>query len=123
MFARIRKKLAIRQYMIRLPALLQHEYGRASAHRPYTAEQVRRTIERHGLNRAFMAFAIAMFADEAGFLAHQARFGGREHYADISAELASAIGYAGSDINYSSHDTSGFGGGEHFGGGGHDGGH
>jgi hypothetical protein len=121
MFDRIRRKLAIRGYAVRLPALLRHDYGRASTGAPYTAAQVQRTIERYGLSRTYLPYAVAMFADKNGFAAYQVQFevqfGGDEKYVEVLAQIASAVGHSGSNMNFAGHEGFGTGGADHFGGG------
>jgi hypothetical protein len=50
--------------MRKLPALLAKNYG---ASRSYTAEQVRRTIVRSGLNTDYTCYALAIFSDRDAF--------------------------------------------------------
>ena len=120
MFERIIKRRAIRRYLARLPGLLQSDYGLASTGVPYTPAQVQKTVERNGLSRAYMSYAIALFADQSGFEAFQAQLGFREKYAAVRSEIAAA--YFNGNVDFTFHDVCGPGGMEHCGGGGHDGG-
>jgi hypothetical protein len=54
------KRRVIRSYARQLPRLLARDYGFS---RSYTARQVRRTVERSGLNVHYSCYAIAMFSD------------------------------------------------------------
>jgi hypothetical protein len=58
------KRRAIRSYARQLPRLLARDYGFS---RSYTPWQVRRTVERAGLNVAHSCYAIAMFSDRDAF--------------------------------------------------------
>jgi hypothetical protein len=95
---------AIRRYAAELPKLLQNDYGRASSSAPYTAAQVRQTVERNGLSRKYLVYAIAMFADQGGFAEHQSLFGDTHDYLEIRGEIADIVGYSGGNVNYASHD-------------------
>jgi hypothetical protein len=126
MLQRIIKRRAIHRYLTLLPGLLQRDYGRASLGAPYTPAQVQKTIERNGLSRAYLTYAIAVFAEQSGFDAFQAQAGVRESYAAVRSEIAAT--YFNGNLNFSVYDVCGHGsmdncaGSAHEGGGGHHGG-
>jgi hypothetical protein len=56
---RFKKRRAIKSYVRKLPGLLVKDYGRLAHYQPL---QVRRTIERAGLDTTYACYAIAMFS-------------------------------------------------------------
>jgi hypothetical protein len=100
MFNTLRKRFALRQYATKLPGLLRHEYGRASPMAPYTSAQVQRTIERHGLNRTYIAYAVAMFSGAQGFEEYAAVSGCKHRYVELRADITGT--YLGSYSHSSS---------------------
>ena len=58
------KRRAIRSYINKLPRLLAKDYGRSKT---YTPLQVRRTIERAGLNTVYSCYGISMFSSREDF--------------------------------------------------------
>jgi hypothetical protein len=117
-FKHLKKQAAIGSYMRRLPRLLAADYG-AGSH--YTPAQVRRTIERAGLNKDYSCYAMSMFSSEGDFNTYHAATGEACSYADMRCEIAATHFHGNADFSVG--DVSSFGdGGGHHGGGGHDGG-
>jgi hypothetical protein len=79
------KRRAIRSYARQLPRLLAKDYGFS---RSYTARQVRRTVERSGLNVHHSCYAIAMFSDRDAFVQFHHEIGENCDYDNMRAEIA-----------------------------------
>ena len=62
---RLRKKKALKSYIHKLPKLLRKDYG---ASERYTTGQVRRSIDRYGLNQNYVMYAYAMFVSKNDFI-------------------------------------------------------
>jgi hypothetical protein len=61
---RFKRRRAIKAYVKKLPGLLVKDYGRLSNYKPL---QVRRTIERAGLDTTYACYAVAMFSSREDF--------------------------------------------------------
>jgi hypothetical protein len=59
-----RKRRAIRCYARRLPRLLAKDYGYSKT---YTPQQIRKTIERSGMNTDYSCYGVAMFSGREDF--------------------------------------------------------
>ncbi len=129
-FERFRKRRAIKIYARRLPRLLAKDYGRSQS---YTPAQVRKTIERHGLNATYSCYGIAMFSGREGFDQFHAESGEQCNYDEMRTEIANDhfggnVDFSLTDIlsassdwdgGHSSHDYSGHGSSDFGDGGGH----
>ena len=93
-----RKSRAIRSYMRRLPALLVNDYG---ASRSYTAQQVRATIERAGLNTDYACYALAMFTDRDMFAEFHVGIGEHCDYDAMRSEISHAYLHGTADFSVS----------------------
>ena len=78
-----RKKKALRSYIQKLPKLLRKDYGLSER---YTTGQVRRSIDRYGLNQNYMIYAYAMFTGKNDFINEL----GSDGYELIRQEIADA---------------------------------
>ena len=105
------KRRAIKSYARKLPALLKKDYGSSDK---YTVGQVRRSIERHGLNERHILYAYAMFVDREAFadmntgityddLRQDVADSHFEGNLDFSVTDMSASSYGGDDISDFSH--------------------
>ncbi|WP_447957422.1 DUF6559 family protein [Vreelandella sp. EE7] len=61
---KFRKKRALDSYIKQLPNILLNDYGRSGGCNP---EQIRRSIERSGLNAQYVHYALAIYADPFKF--------------------------------------------------------
>jgi hypothetical protein len=89
------KRRAIRSYTRQLPRLLAKDYGFS---RTYTARQVRRTVERSGLNVYYSCYAIAMFSDRDAFNQFHHEISENCNYDMMRAEIAD--GHFHGDIHF-----------------------
>ena len=89
-----RKKQVLRSYVRRLPLLLLRDYGASS---DYSPVQVRKSIERHGLNPAYLLYAIAIFSDPARFAEYRRSLGINCDHKAMRDEMLS--GYLGGNPN------------------------
>jgi hypothetical protein len=80
-----RERRAIREYARRLPRLLVRDYGFS---RSYTAQQVKKTLEREGFDTEFIAQALAMFTDRDDFNKFYPEFGDSRFYDEVRAGIA-----------------------------------
>jgi hypothetical protein len=120
---RFQKRRAIKAYVKKLPGLLVKDYGRLSH---YTPLQVRRTIERAGLDAAYACYAIAMFSAREDFAQFHSDGGESCDYDAMRGEVAQ--GHFAGDAGFTMADVGNvFGeqvsdathGGSHDAGGGH----
>jgi hypothetical protein len=65
--------------------MLRADYGFSRA---YTPRQIQATIERNGLNRTHLAYAVAMFSDPAGFAQFHESTGERYNYEAMRVDVA-----------------------------------
>ncbi len=93
-----RKRRAIRSYMRQLPKLLLKNYG---ASRSYTAQQVRTTIERAGLNTEYACYALAMFTDRDTFAGFHDGIGEHCDYDGMRSEISHAYLHGNADFSVS----------------------
>lgn len=111
LFAKWRKRRALKSYVLKLPALLRKDYGGVG---PYTEGQVRKTIERYGLNRKYMIYACAIFVGKERFVAAYQQEPGAV-YDDLRQEVADRFflgnaNFGAGDSGYTAFDGgSGFG--------------
>src|SRR5581483_10888155 len=82
-----RRRRATRDYARKLPNLLARDYGAA---REYTPRQVRKTIERYGLNGDYSCYAIAMFSGRTDFDQFHRSLGESCDYDTMRADVAVA---------------------------------
>jgi hypothetical protein len=82
---RLKKRRAIKAYVKKLPGLLVKDYGRLSHYNPL---QVRRTIERAGLDTTYACYAIAMFSTPEDFAQFHMGTGESCDYDVMRGELA-----------------------------------
>ena len=101
LFERFKARRAIKAYARRLPRLLQKDYGGSDA---YTPAQVRKTIERHGLDSTHYSYAIAMFSDRDDFDQFHSQFSESVSYDEIRSEIAHH--HFGGDVTFSMSDMS-----------------
>lgn len=89
-----KKHKAIRSYLRKLPRLLVKNYGYAKI---YTPSQVRKTIERSGLDVDFSCYGIAIFSDRDGFDEFHQEIGETCDYDAMRAEVGEGYfhGHAG----------------------------
>ncbi len=83
-FRTLRKRRALRDYARRLPALLRRDYGPAPS---YSPAQIRRTIDRYGLDTAYSCFALSGFSDQAQFDAYHSGTGENCDYHAMRGEF------------------------------------
>ena len=79
------KRRAIRAYTRRLPRLLSKDYGYSQS---YTPKQVRRTVERSGLDIEYSCYAVAMFSERDDFNQFHHELGEICDYDAMRAEVA-----------------------------------
>ena len=116
------KRQALRSYVRRLPFLLLRDYGASSDYSPI---QVRKAIERHGLNLAYLDYAIAIFSDPARVAEYRRSLGAHCDYKAMRDEMAAEYFGGNSNVTVSEictaaacgHDTSGSGHSQDNGGG------
>jgi hypothetical protein len=65
--------------------MLRLDYGFSQA---YTPDQIRATIERNGLNRDHLAYAVAMFSNPAGFAQFHEKAADQYRFDALRDELA-----------------------------------
>jgi hypothetical protein len=82
---RFKKRRAIKAYVKKLPGLLAKDYGRLSHYQPL---QVRRTIERAGLDTTYACYAIALFSSREDFAQFHNESGESCDYDGIRGEVA-----------------------------------
>jgi hypothetical protein len=118
-----RKRRAVKAYVKKLPGLLVKDYGRLSNYKPL---QVRRTIERAGLDTTYACYAIAMFSSRDDFAQFHMDSGESCDYDAMRGEVAREhfsgdAGFSVEDalISDGGHDSAGGHGGSHESGGGH----
>ena len=92
---RLRKNRAIRNYLKKLPGLLAKEYGRSTHYRPL---QIKRTIERAGLDPIHACYAIAMFSAREDFIQFHIDAGETCDYDAMRAEVAHS--HFSDDVNF-----------------------
>ncbi len=80
-----RKKVAIRSYLKKLPKLLQSDYRKKP---PYTPKQVRSTIERNGLDSAYVCFALAIYSPHDQFDQYHEEIGESCDYEELRQVIA-----------------------------------
>jgi len=76
---------AIKKYIKKLPYLLANDYGKSDV---YTPRQVKKTIERYGLNVTYVGFGMAMFSDREAFDQYHQEIGELCSYDEIRSEIA-----------------------------------
>ena len=82
---RFRKRRAIKSYITKLPRLLAKDYGPSET---YTPKQVRRTIERSGLDIVYSCYGIAMFSGREDFNQFHSESGETCDYDAMRVEIA-----------------------------------
>ena len=80
----IKRKMAIKSYVNKLPALLVKDYGKS---KKYTPQQVKLTIERGGLSVADACFGIAMFSSKHDFNQYHEEIGESCDYDSMRCEI------------------------------------
>ncbi len=105
LLARFRARRAIKAYVRWMPRLLHKDYGGSDA---YTPAQVRKTIERHGLDSNHCAYAIAMFCDRENFAEFQSQFGASVSFDAMREEIASQY-FGGASFSMSDFSSDSFG--------------
>jgi uncharacterized membrane protein len=115
------RKRAIKSYIKKLPDLLSKDYGRSKT---YTPQQVKRTIERAGLNAAWGCYAISMFSSRDAFDAYHHEIGEPCDYDAMRCIIREEYFQGKSDFDMADmvSASSDFGGGFGFDGGGFTGG-
>jgi hypothetical protein len=83
--SRLKKRRAIKAYVKKLPELLVKDYGRLAHYKPM---QVRRTIERAGLDAMYACYAIAMFSAREDFAQFHSDAGENCDYDAMRGEVA-----------------------------------
>jgi hypothetical protein len=120
----LKKHAAIGGYRRKLPKLLAAAYGRSKS---YTPAQVKRTIERAGLNSDYSCYGMAMFCRETDFNTYHQTAGETCDFAAMRGEIAAvhfqgnadftaadvAPHGAGADGGGHAHSGDGGGGGHH----------
>jgi hypothetical protein len=81
-FSVVRKRRAVRRYLVALPRQLVEDYGHGG---PYTTSQVAASVRRAKRSREFVAYAQAIFCDVEELLL---RHPDRDHYDLLRRELA-----------------------------------
>jgi hypothetical protein len=126
-----KKRKAIRRYVRDLPRLLVRHYGFSPF---YTPAQVKKTIERSGLNKDYSCYALSMFTSPQDFARYHDNIGETCDYSRMRSEIATShfhgnaqfsitdmrTHWVGDDANSSGH-SAGFGHGGGHGHGGHGG--
>jgi hypothetical protein len=82
---RLKKSRAIKSYVKKLPGLLAKDYGRSAQYRPL---QIKRTIERAGLDPIYACYAIAMFSGREDFVKFHTDIGETCDYDAMRGEVA-----------------------------------
>ena len=82
--SRFRKRRAIKSYVKKLPRLLAKDYGRSAHYRPL---QIKRTIERAGLDVVYSCYAVAMFSLREDFTQFHTDVGENCDYDAMRAEV------------------------------------
>jgi hypothetical protein len=114
-----RKRRAIRSYARRLPRLLAKDYGHSER---YTPQQVRRTIERSGMNMDFSCYGIAMFSGREDFNQFHQSSGENCDYDIMRGEIAATHFNGNSDFTIADMSNAFHDSGSHMSDGGHHGG-
>lgn len=84
-FSNFKKNRAIKSYINKLPTLLLKNYGKSQK---YTPEQIRETIENHGLNLIHLGYAMAMFSNRDAFNAYVHKYNLKWKYNHFKKEVA-----------------------------------
>ena len=92
---RLKKNRAIKSYAKKLPELLAKDYGRSAHYRPL---QIKRTIERAGLDPIYACYAIAMFSGREDFIRFHNEIGETCDFDAMRAEVAHS--YFSGDVNF-----------------------
>jgi hypothetical protein len=82
---RLKKNRAIKSYVKKLPRLLAKDYGRSAHYRPL---QIKRTIERAGLDPIYSCYAVAMFSLREDFIQFHVDVGETCDYDAMRADIA-----------------------------------
>lgn len=85
LIAKFKRNRAIKSYIKKLPSLLAKDYGKS---KDYTPNQVRRTIERSGLNVDDACYGIAMFSSREAFNKYHQEIGENCDYDVMRSEIA-----------------------------------
>jgi hypothetical protein len=93
-----RKQRAIRSYARQLPRLLVRDYGFS---RSYLAQQVRRTIDRSGLDVVYSCYAVPMFSNRDDFNQFHLEIGETCDYDGMRAEIADRHFHGDTDFTIS----------------------
>jgi hypothetical protein len=115
---RLKKNRAIKSYVKKLTGLLAKDYGRSARYRPL---QIKRTIERAGLDPIYACYAIAMFSGREDFVKFHTDIGetcdydamrgevAHNHFSgDVNFDIVSSYSEHGSDASHpGSHDSGG----------------
>ena len=64
MFDWIKKRTTLKSYARQLPLFLKKRYGR---HKRYSAEEIRKSMQKAGFDNSFIEYAYAMFMSRAEF--------------------------------------------------------
>jgi hypothetical protein len=84
-----------KSYVKKLPGLLAKDYGRSAHYKP---SQIKRTIERAGLDPIYSCYAIAMFSGREDFIQFHNDIGETCDYDAMRAEVAH--GHFSGDVNF-----------------------
>jgi hypothetical protein len=119
---RLKKNRAIKSHVKRLPGLLAKDYGHSTHYKPL---QIRRTIERAGLDPIYSCYAIAMFSGREDFNQFHIDMGetcdydamrgevAHNHFSDDvnfdAGDIVNIYSEHGSDASHQSSDNSGSG--------------
>jgi len=87
---KLRLRRIIRSYARDLPHLLQRDYG---AGRWFSGQQVTRAVERSGLSRKHLPYALLMFSDPADFARYCEQTGQRHDIVMMRRRLETARFY------------------------------
>ena len=94
-----KKKRAIKSYIEKLPNVLVNDYGRQEY---YTQLQVRRSIERAGLNSQHQHYALAMYTNHPEFVVYQSEIHENFSYEELREEVGGAYFSGSTEFNCSS---------------------
>ncbi|CDG52015.1 MULTISPECIES: DUF6559 family protein [Halomonadaceae] len=94
-----KKKRAIKSYIEKLPNVLVNDYGRQEY---YTQLQVRRSIERAGLNSQYQHYALAMYTNHPEFVVYQSELHENFSYEKLREEVDGVYFSGSTEFNCSS---------------------
>jgi hypothetical protein len=85
MFRRIKRRSAIKSYVMKLSLALFSRFGKKHY---YTVDQVTQSTQRAGLKTTYLAYAHALFCDRASFRRHYKRTDLRDRYEALRDEVS-----------------------------------